>query len=200
MSCVVEDMATIIDLDAARRLRRGGARPRYLFDLASPWTYLTAAAVAEVVPAAEWVPVVGLSAQRRVDPVDVERHARELGVRFVWPQDGMPAGRHAARLAALAVEQDLGAAFALAASRLAYGWGRDLDSLDVLAEAAGASGVKLADTLDAVFDVRRDEELERAAGHLDHVPSLEAGGPPLGAADLSTNLRIAHPAARRARR
>jgi 2-hydroxychromene-2-carboxylate isomerase len=192
-------MATIIDLDAARRRRHRGVT-RYLFDLASPWTYLTAAAVAETVHGVEWVPVLGLPSQRRAVDDAVEEHALELGIRFAWPEGGAPDGRQAARLAALAVEQGRGAAFALAASRLAYGWGRDLDSLDVLAEAAGASGVRLSDALEAVFDPRLDDELERAAAHVDVVPALEAGGAPLTGMHLSTNLMLAHPAARRARR
>ena len=58
----------------------------------------------------------------------------------------------------------------------------------------------LSDALEAVFDPRRDDELERLAGHVDFVPSLEAGGTPLAAEHLSTNLGLARPAAQRARR
>jgi predicted DsbA family dithiol-disulfide isomerase len=132
-------MATIIDLSEARarRDRRRGAGDHdvvFAFDL-SPHAYDAAPMVAERFPGATWVPV----------------------------HDGGPEGRAAARVAAAAAEHGRTREFALAALRLAYAHGKDLDDLGTLATAAGIAEIPLDTVLDAAFDPRRDAALEQAA-------------------------------------
>ncbi|HEV2815483.1 MAG TPA: hypothetical protein VGW10_19655, partial [Solirubrobacteraceae bacterium] len=91
-------MATIIDLSAERRKRCGTT---FAFDLASPWTYLASASVADDFPDALWVPALGDEPR---DRAAAERAAHELGVRFAWPRQGVPDGIAAGRAATLAAE------------------------------------------------------------------------------------------------
>ena len=68
----------------------------------------------------------------------------------------------------------------LAATRLAFCGGFDLDDPEILAEAAAAAGVALDDCLRAAGDERRDGEIERAgrallAAGADRLPALRVG-------------------------
>ncbi|HYZ80490.1 MAG TPA: hypothetical protein VE571_04435, partial [Solirubrobacteraceae bacterium] len=65
-----------------------------------------------------------------------------------------------------ACELGAGAPFALAASRLAFCGGFDLEDPETLAEAAAAAGVPLEECLSAAGETWRDEELEANAGVL----------------------------------
>ena len=82
---------------------------------------------------------------------------------LVWP-DAYPAGaRVAMRVASLAAAEGGHAApFVLAASRLAFCGGFDLDDPEVLAEAAAAAGLGLPEVLAAAGDRSRDGEMEAA--------------------------------------
>jgi 2-hydroxychromene-2-carboxylate isomerase len=84
------------------------------------------------------------------------------------------------RVAAHASSQGRGAAFALAAGRLAFCGGFDLDDPEILAEAAGAAGLALGDCLGAARDVRRDAAIGAAgirllAAGADRLPALRVG-------------------------
>ena len=82
------------------------------------------------------------------------------------------------RAAAFAAEQGRGAAFVLAAGRLAFCGGFDLDDPEILAEAAAAAGIGMEGCLQAMGDVRRDGAIEVAGRRL-----LGSGRrPPAGAA------------------
>ncbi|HEX8123840.1 MAG TPA: hypothetical protein VF549_21500 [Solirubrobacteraceae bacterium] len=123
-------MATIIDLDRARRrrsARRGGAV--FAYDLASPESY---AAADDVDPTVGWRPAIAPDQEK---------------------------GRIAARVALRAHERGLGKPFALAALRLVHRWEQPVDSLETLAQAAGVAGLRLDDVLDAAYDPRRDDDL-----------------------------------------
>jgi 2-hydroxychromene-2-carboxylate isomerase len=67
------------------------------------------------------------------------------------------------RVAALAAEQGKAAPFVLAASRLAFCGGYELDDPEVIAEAAAAANLPLADALAAAGQLRRDGAMERTA-------------------------------------
>jgi 2-hydroxychromene-2-carboxylate isomerase len=67
------------------------------------------------------------------------------------------------RAASLAAERGRAAPFVLAASRLAFCGGYDVDDPEILAEAAGAAGLTLDETFAAAADTRRDGPMERAA-------------------------------------
>ena len=109
-----------------------------------------------------------------------ERRAGELRLPLVWPER-FPADVPAAmRAAAFACEQGRGAAFVLAASRLAFCGGFDLDDPEILAEAAAAAGIGMDGCLQAVGELRRDGAIEAAGRRLlsagaDRLPALRVG-------------------------
>jgi 2-hydroxychromene-2-carboxylate isomerase len=172
-------MGIVVSLEARRQGRpvRGGARidrarTAFYFDLADPGTYLAAERVDRLFPGLAWVPaslqaMQGAVAGRAAASDDeVEARAATLRMPLVWPERH-PASRPAAmRAASYAAEVGRGAPFVLAASRLAYCGGFDLDDPEVLAEGAAAAGVGLRECLEAAGDFSRDEEMASAAHRL----------------------------------
>jgi 2-hydroxychromene-2-carboxylate isomerase len=185
-------MGQVIELAQFRRRQAGTV---FAFDLASPWTYLAADAVAEDFPDARWVPALGDHEHLDEYRDRAERAARSLGVRFLWP-DVQPAGRAANRAAALAAEHGRAQEFALAAGRLAWGWGQDLDDHALIAQAAGIAELPLDAVLEATFDLRRDPHLEQAA-HAG-APALTSAGVTLDGQALVA-AQLSRAATRRAR-
>jgi 2-hydroxychromene-2-carboxylate isomerase len=168
----------------------GGGLPArsatFLFDLASPLTYLAAERVERVLGTVRWQPVAAEALHRGnpwVDPAaraDAERRAAALHLPLVWPDRFPEPGRAALRAAAFAAEHDRGAAFTLAACRLAYCGGFDLEDPEVLAEAAAAAGLGLEECLRAAGNVARDGPLEAAGRRLlaagaDRLPAVRVG-------------------------
>jgi 2-hydroxychromene-2-carboxylate isomerase len=158
---------------AARRAARAGTgtppvRPRvsFYFDLLSPWTYLAAERVERQFVGVRWRPVVPDVLAPEESDEDarrlVELRAEQLRMPLVWPDTWPSAGRSAMRVASLAAERGRAAPFVLAASRLAFCGGYDLDDPEALAEAAAAAGLGLEESLKAAGDLRRDGPLERA--------------------------------------
>jgi 2-hydroxychromene-2-carboxylate isomerase len=158
---------------AARRAARAGTgtppvRPRvsFYFDLLSPWTYLAAERVERQFVGVRWRPVVPDVLAPEESDEDarrvVELRAEQLRMPLVWPDTWPSTGRSAMRIASLAAERGRAAPFVLAASRLAFCGGYDLDDPEALAEAAAAAGLGLEESLKAAGDLRRDGALERA--------------------------------------
>jgi 2-hydroxychromene-2-carboxylate isomerase len=154
-------------------------QPLFFFDVSCPLSYLTAERIERKLGEVEWVPVDG-APMRAVPPepaADGPHHdaqltwlrtradscARALRLPLVWPDRFPRAARCAQRASAFACEIGAGAAFALAASRLAFCGGFDLDDPETLAEAAAAAGVPLEECLSAAGETWRDEELEANA-------------------------------------
>ena len=84
------------------------------------------------------------------------------------------------RVASRAAEGGRGAAFVMAATRLAFCGGFDLDDPEILAEAAAAAGLVLDDTLLAARDEGRDGAIEDAgrallAAGADRLPAVRIG-------------------------
>src|SRR3954463_2135844 len=172
----LRSMGIVVSLEARRQGRpaRGGGRtdrPRVAlyFDLADPGTYLAAERVDRLFGGVAWIPasldVLRTTCGGGHDPGDeaVMARAGALRMPLVWPERH-PAPRPAAmRAAAYASEQGRGAPFVLAASRLAFCGGFDLDDPEVLAEAAAAAGVGLRECLAAAGDAARDEDMASAA-------------------------------------
>jgi 2-hydroxychromene-2-carboxylate isomerase len=193
----------IIVLDEHRRARFGDERRLqvdpplvvFAFDLASPLTYLAAERAERLFPRLVWCPVLG-DAVRIASPsrAAAEGRAVELGLPLVWP-DHPEASRAAMRVASRAAEVGRASAFVLAASRLAFAGGYDLDHPDVLAEAAAAAGLGLSESLRAARDVRRDLAMaaharEFVACGVDRLPALR-----VGAAIFAGEERVAEAAA-----
>ena len=158
---------------AASERPRPRTRATFFFDLASPFTYLAAERVDRLFPALSWRPAL-TEALHAGDPIAApddrerlqlaaEERAASLQMPLVWP-DTFPTGaRVAMRVASLAAAQGGGASFVLAASRLAFCGGFDLDDPEVLAEAAAAAGLGLPEVLAAAGDRSRDGEMEATA-------------------------------------
>ena len=78
--------------------------------------------------------------------------APQLRLPLVWPEHFPREVPAAMRAAAYAAEQGRGGEFVLAAGRLAFCGGFDLDDPEILAEAAAAAGIPLDDCLRAAGD------------------------------------------------
>ena len=167
-------MARVLSLADHRAARAAREQPRprvtFAFDLASPWTYLAAERVDRLFTGVHWRPAFGddlggaclaVAGSReigtRAEREAVERRAAELRLPLVWP-DEAPDGRQAMRVAALAAERERAAPFVLAAGRLTFCGGYDLDDPETLAEAAAAAGDGLREALAAADDQGRDGE------------------------------------------
>jgi 2-hydroxychromene-2-carboxylate isomerase len=184
-------MGNVISLAQHRRTRTAvpaaatiarSARATFYFDLSSPYTYLAAERADRLFPGLVWKPVAEEILQRP-DPeqADVEDRAHALGLPLVWPADlGADTVRPAMRVASLAAERGCAAPFVLAATRLAYCGGFELDHPEVLAEAAAAANLGLEECLQAAGDVGRDGAMEEAARRLfaqgaERLPALRIG-------------------------
>lgn len=176
-------------LEAAPRARRP-ARSTFSFDLALPGTYLAAERVDRIFPDVTWEPA-SVEALRRGAAFDdagaraaAMEHASDraaaLSVPLVWPEAFPADVRAAMRVAHLASSVGRGAAFVLAAGRLAFCGGFDLGDPEVLAEAAAAADLPLDLCLDAAHDVSRDGAIEDNGRRLlaqgaDRLPALRVG-------------------------
>jgi 2-hydroxychromene-2-carboxylate isomerase len=185
-------MGTVTSLEnhrLARRLRvveAGQLLPRatLFFDLGSPYTYLVAERADRLFDGLEWRPAsadVLHGGELDADgPRAAADRARLLGLPLVWPEDHPYRVLRAMRVASLAAERGCGGAFVVAASRLAFCGGFDLDDPEILTEAAAAAGLTLDDALHAAGDVARDGPIEAAASMLlaagaQRLPVLQVG-------------------------
>jgi len=178
----------------ARRTRPGqrGTRVRaeFFFDLACPFTYLAAERVERAFDVVVWTPASTTALRAGSLGADAaalegirtaaEQRAAELRLPLEWPET-FPADVPAAmRVASHAAESGRGAAFVLAAGRLAFCGGFDLDDPEILFEAAAAAGLVLDDCLRAAGDRARDGAIESAGRRLlaagaDRLPALRIG-------------------------
>ncbi|MHB8658353.1 MAG: DsbA family protein [Solirubrobacteraceae bacterium] len=167
----------------AARLRRAAdvkpateAKPTFFVDLACPFSYLAADRVERALGEVEWVPTAPLASStphERSKSQGLERATRsaearaaELRLPLVWPERYPSRFPSAMRVAAFAAGLGLEARFMLAAGRLAFCGGFDLEDPEILAEAAAAAGLGPDECLDAARDAERDEALELTAGRL----------------------------------
>lgn len=178
-------MGVLISLDQHRRTRtaagRDAATVEVAFDLASAWTYLAAERVDQLFSVVRWKPVIlpgGLLPEKRAE---VEARARQLRMPLFWPELAPSSWRGAMRVASYAAEHGRGGAFVLAAGRLAYCGGFDLDDPEILAEAAAAACLPFDACLRAAGDRERDEAM-RADGYAlladgaDRLPAVRVRG------------------------
>ena len=129
-------------------------RAEFLFDLASPFTYLAAERVDRAFDEVTWTPACArtlrcaraagrLRRGRRPIIDTAEERAAALRLPLEWPERWPMPVPAAMRVAHYAAQQGRGAAFVLAATRLAFAGGFDLDDLEILTEAAAAAGLRL---------------------------------------------------------
>jgi 2-hydroxychromene-2-carboxylate isomerase len=187
-------MGEVIRLEERRARLRPDAnsvedpvRAEFLFDLASPFTYLAAERVDRAFDAVAWTPACSRTLRCRAwpasaDEIDAvvaqaEERARALRLPLEWPERWPMAAPAAMRVAHHAAQQGRGAAFVLAATRLAFAGGFDLEDLEILTEASAAAGLRLEDCLQAAREDRRDGAIEAASRRLlgagaDRLPAL----------------------------
>jgi 2-hydroxychromene-2-carboxylate isomerase len=166
------------------------ARAEFLFDLGCPFTYLAAERVERAFDHVTWTPAsatVLRGGSLASDPdaeaavrVGAAERAAALRLPLEWPET-FPADVTAAmRIASHAAECGRGAEFVLAAGRLAFCGGFDLDDPEILFEAAAAAGLSLDACLAAAGDRSRDGAIETAGRRLlavgaDRLPALMVG-------------------------
>ncbi len=188
------DLIRLADRRAEREARSAHAnaptRVEFLFDLCCPFSYLAAERVDRIFDDVVWTPASTSAlwcGTMAADPEALadyrsraERRAAELRLPLIWPErfpEEVPA---AMRAASYAAEHGRGAAFVLAAGRLAFCGGFDLDDPELLAEAAAAAGIDMDGWLNALGEVSRDGEIEAAgrallAAGADRLPALRVG-------------------------
>ena len=156
------------------------ARTTLYFDLASPYTYFVAERIERRVGSAVWRPAVLRQPLPRGDAAvaEAQRRAHALRMPLVWPERFPTRVPTAMRVATYANEQGCGPGFAIAAGRLAFCGGFDLEDPDILAEAAAAAGLDVDGALVAARDRRRDHQIEMAGRSVGHaggtvLPALE---------------------------
>jgi 2-hydroxychromene-2-carboxylate isomerase len=191
----MDGMGDLIRLED-RRVRRprpdaaaGGpaVRAEFFFDLGSPFTYLVAERVDRAFDAVTWTPAGATTLRCRDLPAGeaeagevagrAEERAAALRLPLEWPERWPAPVPAAMRVAHHAAQEGRGAAFVLAATRLAFAGGFDLEDLDILTEAAAAAGLSLDACLRAAREDRRDGAIEAAARRLlgagvDRLPAL----------------------------
>jgi 2-hydroxychromene-2-carboxylate isomerase len=151
-------------------------RATFWFDLALPGTYLAAERVDRLFAGVRWQPAcmealhAGMPLRdprvREAAMAEAEERAAALSVPLVWPDSFGADGRLAMRVATVACELGRGAAFVLAASRLAFCGGFDLSDPEVLAEAAAAASLPLERCIEAAGDASLDGALEEEGRRL----------------------------------
>lgn len=166
-------------------------RPTFFFDVSSPLSYLMAERIERTLGEVTWVAADGSLLRRARNGRDrghnlqglrgrAEAAARAMRLPLVWPERFPGSAPCAQRAADFACEIGAGAAFALAASRLAFCGGFDLEDPETLAEAAAAAGVPLEGCLAAAGETWRDEELaatvrQLADNGVTEVPAIRVG-------------------------
>lgn len=150
------------------------------FDLASPHTYLVAERIERRVRGTAWRPAMLRDPLPRGDEVvaEAQRRAHALRMPLVWPERFPSRVPTAMRVATYANEQGCCSGYAIAAGRLAFCGGFDLEDPDIIAEAAAAAGLDVDGALVAARDPRRDHQIQmagRAVGHAGGtvLPALE---------------------------
>jgi 2-hydroxychromene-2-carboxylate isomerase len=190
----VGEVIRLAERRQARRTRTrewvAPARAEFLFDLACPFTYLAAERVERAFDHVVWTPAsatVLRGGSLASDPealaavrAAAEERAAALRLPLEWPETSPAEVTAAMRVASHAADSGRGAAFALAAGRLAFCGGFDLDDPEILFEAAAAAGLALDACLAAAGDRRRDGAIEAAGRRLlaagaDRLPALKVG-------------------------
>ncbi|HST56259.1 MAG TPA: DsbA family protein [Solirubrobacteraceae bacterium] len=170
----------------------------FAFDLASVETYLVAGQVWKLAPIdLSWYPISAhlLQGDADADPLEEDREApldgdreraelraRELGLPLAWPDRHGEAVPRAMRTATLAAEEGRGGTFMLAAARLAFAGGYNLDwDPDLLLDAASVAGLNPREAMLAADDHSRDPLFEEHAARLrslgiNRLPALRLSG------------------------
>ena len=166
-------MGEVIQLKPRRTARdvasNNGVRALFV-DVGCPLSYLAAERAERTFGRLAWIPVSSIAVRGELNRTETallrrraEAQAEQLRLPLVWPERFGADHVRALRAATFAAEIGAGAQFALAAGRLAFCGGFDLDDPEALAEAAAAAAVPLGACLQAAADERWDIRLDAAA-------------------------------------
>jgi 2-hydroxychromene-2-carboxylate isomerase len=156
-------------------------RPVFWFHLDSPLTYLRAEEAYRLLFALEWRPVAKLPGASYNGYEGTQQEAIAKGLPIVVPQPRSPRSlRRAMRVASLACELSRGAAFVLAATRLAYAGAYDLTDTSVLLVAGALASIDRHRCEQAACDGDRDRLLRIATRELSlrgvtELPAIQVG-------------------------
>jgi 2-hydroxychromene-2-carboxylate isomerase len=166
MGVVIELKDQLSDRSRPRRASRGA----FFYDVGCPFSYLVAERIERELGQIDWVPVPAAALDdtaRRVrfeaTRVMAERQARALRLPLVWPEQPPMAQPEAMRAATFATEHGAGPRFALAAARLAFCGGFDLEDPEILGIAAAAAAIPVSGCLAAARNPARDAVLSATA-------------------------------------
>jgi 2-hydroxychromene-2-carboxylate isomerase len=134
---------------AHRSRTRSNARAAFFFELSCPFSYLASERVERELGDVDWIPTASTDRLRPDLVAEAERDARSARLPLVWPDASPLAFPRATRVAAYAATVGRAGAFALAAGRLAFCGGYDLDDPEILADAAAAASVSPDEALAA---------------------------------------------------
>lgn len=188
-------MGEVIEISGYRARRRRDASRRaapvcFYFDLSCPFSYMAAERVEAAFSQVRWrpasasllAPLVEVSeTQRDLARAAATRRAAALRLPLVWPERWPAQVPGAMRAAAYAATVGRETAFVLAAGRLAFGGGFDLDHPEAIAEAAAAASVDVDACLTAAGDPKHDPAIAASARQLlgagaRRTPVLDVGG------------------------
>ncbi len=180
------DLIPFPDRTADRGCASAVPAAAFVFDVSCPLSYLAAERVERRLGTVNWVAADGSALSPAPAWGDdlrsrAKARARALGLPLVWPENVRARFPGAQRCAAYACERGAGAGFSLAAGRLAFCGGYDLEDREVLAEAAAAAGLAVDLCVAAAYDDRHDRDLALAAGvvravGLTELPAIRVGG------------------------
>lgn len=166
-------MGVVIELTdqlAGRSHRRGAWRGAFFYDVGCPFSYLAAERIERELGHLDWVPVPAVALDENAHWARfeatrdlAERQARALRLPLVWPEEPSVALSRVMRVATYATELGAGPRFALAAVRLAFCGGFDVDDPEILGIAAAAAAIPMAGCLAAAADPARQAALAATA-------------------------------------
>jgi 2-hydroxychromene-2-carboxylate isomerase len=167
--------------------------PTFFYDFNSPYAYLAAARIDDVLPGARWQPVAfgfilrhsgripwSFAADTSTDRAEIARRAAERGLPPVRYPEGWPVQSYSLlplRAALVADEQDRLREFSHAAFAHFFADGRSLQTPEAVAEVAAATGVDLGRLEHPEIKARlKDVTDDAIARGVEGVPTVDVGG------------------------
>jgi 2-hydroxychromene-2-carboxylate isomerase len=150
----------------ADRSRRPPGSVAFFLAPGCPISYLVAERAERTLGEVEWIPVLPLSPADDRLLAEARGEALALRLPLQMPDQPLADPRPLTRVACLASERGSGARFGLAAARLIFCGGYEIDDPQVIAEAADVAGLPVAEARRAAGDDRFDPALEATVAGL----------------------------------
>ena len=150
----------------ADRTRAPQASVSVFFAPGCPISYLVAERVERILGEVDWIPVLSLGGVTDELLAEACAQARALRLPLQMPDDPSADPLPLTRAACLASQSGVGARFGLAAARLIFCGGYELDDPQVIEEAADVAGLSVSAVRRAVAQDRFDPTLQATAAGL----------------------------------